>query len=614
MFDDVISVDICDAPADGRLNITLRGHQPAWVEKVERDLETHSRLLFVAPGGIGKSTVFAALAARQHARGGRTLVLANRDRLVRQTAGRIASETGVHVEMEMGKERAGLYAPIVVASVQTLGRVDRLLGFPPDHFDLVVADECHLSLAPQSMRVLNYFHYGADSLTDGWSRPKDGDYISLSPVVGFTATPNIGKTRNLGEFFHHRTVNYSYLHAVEDGWLVSPTEINIPVKVDVRSQRTAKTPHGLDFNPKGLGKALIPIIDRLAEQIVEHASDRKTMAFVPSVECARLLSDALVRLGMWSVFVSGECLDRNEKTEAFVERGAGSVLVNCALYNYGIDFPDVDCIAWFRPTISTAFYIQGIYRASRVLPGVIDGLETAEERIAAIAASAKPNFLILSPFFVSDRIDLCNPYDLFTDQPEVKKAMAESGELSVESAKRAERDFLKAMEKEAAKHAAREARAIDPLAWSVFVGETKVLNYAPSTPSEAKPPSPEEIEFIRNAGMNPQVITCSGQAQQIIKVMLARQEMKLAYPKQIKELRRITAQERCAYLLRVVAPEIAEASRHLPLLERLNYLTANAPQEQLDFLPRIGFSDSKLMTMGRGQAGIIISRASQRHY
>ena len=121
---DCESFDLDEPP-----RFALRGRQPEWKTAIHTDLERLSRLLCVAPGGVGKTTLFAALAQDMWARGIRTLVLENRDRLTEQTAERIRAETTLGVDVEKGDQRASPHAPVVVACVQSLSKVARLTGF-----------------------------------------------------------------------------------------------------------------------------------------------------------------------------------------------------------------------------------------------------------------------------------------------------------------------------------------------------------------------------------------------------------------------------------------------------------------------------------------------------
>ena len=881
----------------------LRGRQEEWCNKVEEDLKTFSRVLFIASGGVGKSTCFAELARRAHARGQRTLVIINRESLVRQSASRIRNETGLEVDVEMADERASPYAPVVVASVQTLGRVNRLTGFAPDHFGGVMVDECfpcnvlvdgrpissikagdfirsfnhekqcveyrmvvrtskripgslvqlqcanqkivttcahpfftksgyrsadnltrkdfigvarvrlcemrgenasqailhqqfqirkdgpampempggregcdpigsrsavpsvrhsrglqgqqagapeschgeskqgilhvcvsgcvarelekdsglrkafqggpesgvgtneekqpnekpdspskdsglpeganiscarrewqangaakgigvgttrigdgvsdinqectasiqvhssllqgghsaseiqtgnrggrqyaqdkeveipgfqknediefhrvdcvkvlergsdprfgglcpdgyvynlevegnnnyfandflvhncHLSQCEQWMRIMNWFHYGPDSLNDGWEPPSDGTYQPLASVIGFTATPILKGPKNLMNWFQHISVNYPYFLAVKEGWLVRAVQRCIPVKIDVRKARTAQTQVGTDFNATDLSAALVPVIEQLADQVLKEAGDRKTMAFLPSVETSKMLAEALCRRGMYACFVSGACEDGDEKTERFRRGGPGSVLCNAQIYNFGIDFPDVNCVAWFRATLSRPFYLQGVFRGTRVLPGVIDGLEDVGARLRAIAASPKPDFLILDPLFMSDKISLCDAFDLFAETPEVKEQMKKEGmEPSQENAEKAERDMLAALEKAAKRAARKKARTIDPLAFAVSLGDDALAHYEPQTQRDAGPPSDKQLALLRQNGLDVSGVKSAGYASMLIGRILTRHRLHLATPKQLSMMTQLGLDEQtCATLSR----------------------------------------------------------------
>lgn len=518
----------------------LRGRQPEWLAQIEADLETRSRLLCVAPGGVGKTGVIGQLAKRQWAKGIRTLVLENRDRLTEQTAKRLRDETGLEVDVEKGDQHASPYAPIVVGCVQSLSKVSRLTGFSDTHFGMVIPDECHLALSPSWLRIINFCHYGAESLVEGWVKPADGTYRPKCAVVGFTASPDLGERRNLGEIFQgpKPSVNYSYLEAIEEGWLVGIKEINIPVKIDTRHFRVKRTSEGSAFSVADQNAVMIPIIRELAEQYVKYASDRKGMIFVPSVEIARLMAEALSSMGLRATFVSGECLDKNTKTDAFQSSGPGSVLVNCCLYTYGVDFPDLTCVAPFGAIISKVKYVQSIYRGTRVLDGTVSDDMTADERRAAIAASAKDYLLVLSPFFISDKIDICEPFDLFGIKHEGGKKVAGLKGDFMEPAKI--RDYIKALEKAANKHAHKQPRTIDPVAFGLSIGDTMLSNYKPETAADAAPASKAELDMLLAHGISTVDIKCSGEAQLAIRRLMERDRLGLATPIQLNFLRKLT--------------------------------------------------------------------------
>ncbi len=526
------------APPEG---YKLRGRQGEWIETIEADLKRFSRLLAVAPGGVGKTTVMAELAKRMWQNHGiRTLVLENRDRLTEQTANRIRDETGLDVDVEKGSQRASPYTPIVVMCVQSGSKIGRLTSFPPGHFGLVIADECHLALSPSWLRIIYYFHFGADSLIEGWVRPSDNAYKPLCSIIGFTASPNLGEKRSLGELFQHTSVNYSFLEAIEEGWLVGMKEVNVPVKIDTRKFRVKRTSEGNAFNTQDQNAAIIPIIGELAAQLVKFASDKKTMAFVPSIEIARLMAEAVNALGLRAIFVSGECIDKNEKTDEFVAHGPGIVLINACLYNYGVDFPFVTCVAIFGAIISKVKYIQSLYRGTRVLPGVLLEGMTQEERLAAIAASPKRHLLVISPFFISDRIDICEPFDMFAERDESSKKAKRAPADMTDPAKI--RDYIGALEKAADPHRNKQARMIDPVTFSLSIGASKIAVYTPSDGADF-PASKDELDAILSFGVRtfdektgqPTVKT-SSEAQRLIATLRERERLGLASPKTIIQL------------------------------------------------------------------------------
>lgn len=501
-----------------------------------------TRQLVVWATGAGKGSLAAMLAERTARAGKRMLFLAHRESLIRQTAKRIAEHGGVEVEIEMANERASPYAPVVCASVQTLQSLERLTSFPDDQFDLIVCDESHRSLADGHQRVMGYFHYGAESLAEGWEAPVNGvPYKHRARIVGLTATPDIEGKKTLGDFYQRIAYNYDLLRAVADGYLVKPISTSIPLKVDLRGIKASRTSHGSDISDGTLSERLVPYLKQLAVQVSVMAADRKTVVFVPSVECARLMDGFLREQGMNSSFVSGSCDDPMEKLETFKNASPRGTVISNALYlTEGVDVPDISCIVIFRATKARGFYSQLCGRASRPLPGIVDNLNTAEERRAAIAASDKKDFLILDPLWVSDRLRLCQPYDLVASDPRVADLMAKNaGKVNDLAAMEAaaERDLMASLAIEARKHARKKARTIDPLNWAATINDPEIVNYIPKTAWEALPPDEKQTQHMEKRGLAP--VQYRGLAQKVILRDLERDRLNLATPKQLLFLRKL---------------------------------------------------------------------------
>ncbi len=86
--------------------------------------------------------------------------------------------------------------------------------------------------------------------------------------------------------------------------------------------------------------------------------------------------------------------ERQDHIDDF-QNGKLQCLCSCGVFLEGFDAPPTAMIAMARPTKSRSLYAQALGRGTRPLDGVVDPYETAEKRIAAIAASAKKDCLVL---------------------------------------------------------------------------------------------------------------------------------------------------------------------------------------------------------------------------
>ena len=161
-------------------SLALRPYQHEAIDEILAAIANGiNRPLVSLPTGTGKTVVFAHLLAQ---RGGRGLVLAHRDELLRQAADKLML---VAPGLNVGIVKAGenqVAAQVVVASVQTLSRPNRLEQLPGD-IETLVVDEAHHAVAPTYLRILEYL----------------GAFNTNGPLcVGFTATPERGDGAGLG--------------------------------------------------------------------------------------------------------------------------------------------------------------------------------------------------------------------------------------------------------------------------------------------------------------------------------------------------------------------------------------------------------------------------------
>lgn len=543
-------MDLSPIPLDEPVatGFKLRDYQVACLAAIEDGWKTQSRLLIVLGTGGGKTVVFAEATKREVAKGGKVLILAHTDELLEQAIDKLNRAVGLHAEKEKADERASPFASVVVASVQTLHRDARLTSFAHNHFSLVIVDESHRVLAKSYQKILAWFHFGPASLAPDWKMPSPVvNHPHFARVLGVTATPDRGDRRNLGEFYAKCVFDHGMLQLCRDGYLVRPIVRNIPLKIDVRGvKKTAG-----DYDAGEIAHKIAPFLNQIAQAVATYARDRKTVIFTPSVDTARMAAEACAAVGLDASFVSGSCPDRHEKIEAFHGKGNGSVICNAMLLTEGWDHAEVSCIVPLRITKIRSLLTQCVGRGTRPLTGTIDGLDTPEERLAAIAASPKKNLLVFDFLWLSDRLDLVGPVDLFAANPEIRKAMLKSKNADLlEAEEEAQRDFLKALEKEARKHQHRQPRTMDPLAWAVSVGDAVLASYVPETAADAQPPSTQELDFLLQHNIDTSQVKTSGLAQKLVTRIVERHKLGLASVKQLNFLKQLGVPEEQAALMK----------------------------------------------------------------
>ena len=151
--------------------------------------------------------------------------------------------------------------------------------------------------------------------------------------------------RNLGSYFESLAYEYSLVQAIKEGYLSPIKALTIPLKLDLSGvkQQTG------DFSTKDLGTALDPYLEQIAEEMVKHCINRKTVVFLPLVKTSKKFRDILNSKGFKAAEVNGDSKDRQEILEDF-DNDKYNVLCNSMLLTEGWDCPSVDCVVVLRPT------------------------------------------------------------------------------------------------------------------------------------------------------------------------------------------------------------------------------------------------------------------------
>lgn len=462
-----------------------------------------SRTLLVLPTGCGKTIVFCTLAKELVSRGDRVLIMAHRGELLEQAADKLRKSTGLQCAVEKAEETCmGSWFRVVVGSVQTLMREKRLEQFPEDYFDAIIVDEAHHCLSDGYQRVLQHF--------------------SDAKVLGVTATPDRGDMRNLGQYFESLAYEYSLPRAIREGYLSPIKALTIPLQLDLSGVGVQSG----DFKPGDLGTALDPYLESIAEEMVIHCHDRKTVVFLPLVSTSQKFRDILNRHGFQAAEVNGTSDDRAQVLADF-DAGRYNVLCNSMLLTEGWDCPSVDCVVVLRPTKVRSLYCQMVGRGTRLAEG-------------------KDNLLLLDFLWHTERHELCHPAHLICESPEVAKQLTQDVEESgcpvdlVEAEQKASEEVVSQREAALAKKLEemkrRKRKLVDPLQFEMSIQAEDLSGYVPAFGWQMGPASDKQRAALEKMGIFPDEIDNAGKAALLLDKLDKRRSAGLTTPKQIRFL------------------------------------------------------------------------------
>ena len=503
--------------------IDPRPYQQKAAAAIHREWDAgNKKTLVVMPTGTGKTIVFASIVNDQVEKGEHVLILAHREELLQQASDKLKMVTGLETALEKAQNSAlDSDKMVVVASVQTLSKQNRLMKYPRDYFGTIIIDEAHHTAAKTYKGILEHF--------------------IDAKVLGVTATPDRSDMKSLSDIFDSLAFEYKLPDAIRKGYLCKINTKTIPVEVDISKVHI----NAGDFSAQDLGNVLDLYLDTIADAIVRECQNRKTVIFTPLVRISKRLCNILNKRNFKTAEVNGASADREDVLKGF-DNGEYKALTNAMLLTEGWDCPTVDCIICLRPPKSRSLYAQIVGRGTRLCEG-------------------KKNLLVLDFLWLTKKHSLCHPADIFCEDQEVAQKTTDmladaalTGSNSQENFGSPELGLIEAIEEAQTELDEEKRKAlcelekqdtiqrklkaqrqkprglVDPLQYIFSIEAPELNDYQPMFESERQEPSDDIIDSISCYGVKGDAIKSQGLAAAILKRLIARRASGMATPKQIR--------------------------------------------------------------------------------
>jgi DNA repair protein RadD len=328
---------------------TLRPDQNEAIDNIREAMRETKRVVMSGPTGMGKTVIISNIVsrARQKKDSTKVLITVPAISLVDQTVIALA-DMGV---MDVGVIQAAhpmtdWSRPVQVASVQTLERRWKDGKMPAA--DLVLVDEVH-----------KMFELFSNMMPDpAWLK---------IPFVGFSATP---WSPGLGTLYDKMVEGNTIKQLIESKVLV-PFRTFAPDSPDLSGVRESMG----DFVAKDLDEIMRPhkLVANIVKTWLELAQDRPTVCFCCSRAHADQMAKEFAEATVGSAYIDCDT-PLNERNEVRRRMLAGEVQVVCNVdvIGLGVDWPEVSCVIYARPTKSDMRFVQNVGRGLRAAPGKED--------------------------------------------------------------------------------------------------------------------------------------------------------------------------------------------------------------------------------------------------
>lgn len=338
--------------------------------------EGQKRVVAQSATGTGKTVLFSAVANDAHNKGARVNIIVPRRELAFQTVEKLAGH-GIRAGLVMAGEEYTPHREVQVSSFDTLNaRAMRTKKIILPQADIVVTDECHLSIADTRLAIL-------ESYPDAMH-------------LGVTATPARGDGKPLKKFWRSLVLGWPIRDLMDHQYLVPSVSYYAPTVLDLSQLKVSKETN--DFTEASMEEAMNTpkLVGDVVDNWFKLAYGKLTAVFAVNRKHGYFLTEEFKRRGVAVDYVDGET-PRKDRDAIFkrVRERKTTVLVNVFVATYGLDIPALECAVLARPTRSLVLYMQIVGRILRALFASGYDLSTLEGRLQAICEAGKHEAMVI---------------------------------------------------------------------------------------------------------------------------------------------------------------------------------------------------------------------------
>jgi len=314
------------------------------IAETRRLLQTGEKaVLVVGPTGMGKTHLAAFVLGEAARKGLRSLFVAHRIEIVRQSSDAFVKQNINHSIICAGFHNDP-WPKVQIASIQTLARRLDRVSKP----DLIVFDEAHHVAAGSWQKII--------------------EWVPEAYRIGLTATPERLDGKGLKPWFSKMVMGPPVRQLITDGYLSPYRLVAPPPQYDLRGIGTVAG----DYEKGQLAARMdTPTITGCAvTEYKNRVNGKRAIVRACSIQHSLHIADQFRAAGVPAEHVDGNSTPEYRKAamDRFV-KGETLILTNVGLYSEGVDIPAVECVIDMRPTQSKTLALQFWGRALRICEG-----------------------------------------------------------------------------------------------------------------------------------------------------------------------------------------------------------------------------------------------------